>query len=120
MSRGSAQFCQAFPCGRRGDWAQQDGKGFNVKLDFLPPAGAEIVIPEPRAEGGRSLPTSPFEIRRLNDNFRRSLSGARAKRQSMILTALAALIWGQLHVSCRIVLLGLAVMGSPDRKLGIF
>ncbi len=34
-------------------WAHQDGKGFNVKLDFLPIAGAEIVIREPRAEGGR-------------------------------------------------------------------
>ena len=35
-------------------WAHQDGKGFNVKLDFLPLGGAEIVIREPRAEGGRS------------------------------------------------------------------
>jgi hypothetical protein len=34
-------------------WSHQDGKGFNVKLDFLPLAGAEIVIREPRAEGGR-------------------------------------------------------------------
>ena len=34
-------------------WAHQDGKGFNLKLDFLPIAGAEIVIREPRAEGGR-------------------------------------------------------------------
>lgn len=34
-------------------WAHQDGKGFNVKLDFLPLAGAEIVIREPRTEGGR-------------------------------------------------------------------
>lgn len=33
-------------------WARQDGKGFNVKLEFLPLAGAEIVIREPRAEGG--------------------------------------------------------------------
>lgn len=32
-------------------WAHQDGKGFSVKLEFLPVAGAEIVIP--RAEGGR-------------------------------------------------------------------
>ena len=35
-------------------WAHQDGKGFNVKLDYLPLNGAEIVIREPRAtEGGR-------------------------------------------------------------------
>jgi hypothetical protein len=34
-------------------WSHQDGKGFNVKLDFLPLAGAEIVIREPRAEGDR-------------------------------------------------------------------
>jgi hypothetical protein len=31
-------------------WAHQDGKGFNVKLDFLPLNGAEIVIREPRVE----------------------------------------------------------------------
>ena len=31
-------------------WAHQDGKGFNVKLDYLPLNGAEIVILEPRAE----------------------------------------------------------------------
>ncbi len=31
-------------------WAHQDGKGFNVKLDYLPINGAEIVIREPRAE----------------------------------------------------------------------
>jgi hypothetical protein len=34
-------------------WTHQDGKGFNVKLEFLPLAGAEIVIREPRTEGGR-------------------------------------------------------------------
>ena len=35
-------------------WAHQDGKGFSVKLDFIPLNGAEIVIREPRAtEGGR-------------------------------------------------------------------
>jgi hypothetical protein len=33
--------------------AHQDGKGFNLKLDFLPIARAEIVIRDPRAEGGR-------------------------------------------------------------------
>jgi hypothetical protein len=31
-------------------WAHPDGKGFNVKLDYLPLNGAEIVIREPRAE----------------------------------------------------------------------
>jgi hypothetical protein len=31
-------------------WSHQDGKGFNVKLDYLPRNGAEIVIREPRAE----------------------------------------------------------------------
>ena len=31
-------------------WAHQDGKGFNVKLDYLPLNGAEIVIREPRVE----------------------------------------------------------------------
>jgi hypothetical protein len=31
-------------------WANQDGKGFNVKLDYLPLNGAEIVIREPRSE----------------------------------------------------------------------
>ena len=31
-------------------WSHQDGKGFNVKLDYLPLNGAEIVIREPRAE----------------------------------------------------------------------
>jgi hypothetical protein len=34
-------------------WSHQDGKGFNVKLDFIPLNGAEIVIREPKAEGGR-------------------------------------------------------------------
>ena len=36
-------------------WSHQDGKGFNVKLDYLPLNGAEIVIREPKAkdvEGG--------------------------------------------------------------------
>ena len=31
-------------------WSHQDGKGFNLKLDYLPLNGAEIVIREPRAE----------------------------------------------------------------------
>jgi hypothetical protein len=34
-------------------WSHQDGKGFNVKLDYLPLTGAEIVIREPRTEGDR-------------------------------------------------------------------
>ena len=31
-------------------WAHQDGKGFNVKLDYLPLNGAEIVIREPKTK----------------------------------------------------------------------
>ena len=31
-------------------WAHQDGKGFSVKLDYLPLNGAEIVIREPKAK----------------------------------------------------------------------
>ena len=34
-------------------WSHQDGKGFNVKLDYLPLNGAEVVIREPRSEGDR-------------------------------------------------------------------
>ena len=34
-------------------WSHQDGKGFNMKLDYLPLTGAEIVIREPRTEGDR-------------------------------------------------------------------
>jgi predicted ABC-type ATPase len=36
-------------------WPHADGKGFNVKLDYLPLNGAEISIREPKAkveEGG--------------------------------------------------------------------
>jgi len=33
-------------------WANQDGKGFNVKLNYLPLNGADIVIREPREDGG--------------------------------------------------------------------
>ena len=35
-------------------WAHQDLKGFSVKLDFLPLAGAEIVVREPRTEEVRT------------------------------------------------------------------
>lgn len=31
-------------------WAHGDGEGFNVKLDYLPLNGAEIVIRKPRAK----------------------------------------------------------------------
>lgn len=31
-------------------WAHKDGEGFNLKLDFLPLNGAEIVIRKPKAE----------------------------------------------------------------------
>ena len=33
-------------------WAHGDGKGFNLKLNLLPLNGAEIVLREPRSEGG--------------------------------------------------------------------
>jgi len=29
-------------------WPHGDGEGFNMKLDYLPPNGAEIVIRKPR------------------------------------------------------------------------
>jgi hypothetical protein len=31
-------------------WANKDGKGFSLKLDYLPLNGAEIVVREPRSE----------------------------------------------------------------------
>jgi hypothetical protein len=31
-------------------WAHGDGEGFNLKLDYLPLTGAEIVIRKPKAE----------------------------------------------------------------------
>ena len=31
-------------------WPHKDGEGFNLKLDFLPLNGAEIVIRKPKAE----------------------------------------------------------------------
>ncbi len=31
-------------------WAHQDGKGFNLKIDYFPLNGAEIVIREPKAD----------------------------------------------------------------------
>jgi hypothetical protein len=31
-------------------WPHKDGDGFNLKLDFLPLNGAEIVIRKPKAE----------------------------------------------------------------------
>jgi hypothetical protein len=35
-------------------WPHSDGKGFNLKLDYLPLNGAELVIrePKPKAEEG--------------------------------------------------------------------
>ena len=33
-------------------WSHADGEGFNVKLDFLPLNGAEIVIRKPKPETG--------------------------------------------------------------------
>ncbi len=31
-------------------WPHQDGEGFNVKLDYLPLNGADIVIRKPKAD----------------------------------------------------------------------
>ena len=31
-------------------WAHKDGEGFNLKLDFLPLNGAEIVIRKPKVD----------------------------------------------------------------------
>ena len=31
-------------------WSHADGQGFNLKLDYLPLNGAEIVIREPKSE----------------------------------------------------------------------
>lgn len=31
-------------------WANQDGKGFNLKLDLLPLDGADIVVREPKED----------------------------------------------------------------------
>ena len=33
-------------------WQHEDGRGFNLKLDYLPLNGAEIVIREPKTEAG--------------------------------------------------------------------
>jgi hypothetical protein len=35
-------------------WPNQDGKGFNIKLNLLPLDGSEIVMREPREEGEAS------------------------------------------------------------------
>lgn len=35
-------------------WSHQDDKGFNLKLDYIPLNGADIVIREPRTDGDRS------------------------------------------------------------------
>jgi len=32
-------------------WMNNDGKGFSIKLDFLPINGADIVMREPKDEG---------------------------------------------------------------------
>ncbi len=34
-------------------WANRDGKGFNLKLNYLPLNGADIVVREPREDGNR-------------------------------------------------------------------
>jgi hypothetical protein len=40
-------------------WSHQDGKGFNVKLDYLPLNGAEIVIREPHRRRSLRRPFPP-------------------------------------------------------------
>lgn len=40
-------------------WSHGDGQGFNMKLDFLPLNGAEIVIRKPKAETAEEPDTAP-------------------------------------------------------------
>ena len=37
-------------------WVHGDGEGFNMKLDFLPLNGAEIVIRKPKADEAEATP----------------------------------------------------------------
>src|SRR5580658_8765866 len=39
-------------------WAHGDGEGFNLKLDYLPLNGAEIVIRKPKAEEANAAPAA--------------------------------------------------------------
>jgi hypothetical protein len=39
-------------------WPHGDGEGFNLKLDFLPLNGAEIVIRKPKAEEANAAPAA--------------------------------------------------------------
>jgi hypothetical protein len=57
-------------------WGHQDEKGFNVKLDYLPLNGAEIVIREPRR--GRSLSR---RVSRQDNTWREFRVGPRPLRE---------------------------------------
>jgi hypothetical protein len=37
-------------------WAHSDGEGFNLKLEYLPLNGAEIVIRKPKADEADTMP----------------------------------------------------------------
>jgi hypothetical protein len=39
-------------------WPHGDGEGFNLKLDYLPLNGAEIVIRKPKAEEANAAPAA--------------------------------------------------------------
>ncbi len=39
-------------------WAHSDGEGFNLKLDYLPLNGAEIVVRKPKAETEQAEPAA--------------------------------------------------------------
>ena len=39
-------------------WPHKDGEGFNLKLDFLPLNGSEIVIRKPKADEADAAPVA--------------------------------------------------------------
>ncbi len=39
-------------------WTHADGEGMNLKLDYLPLNGADIVIRKPNVEGDQQIPES--------------------------------------------------------------
>ena len=43
-------------------WAHKDGKGFNLKLEFLPLNGAELTIREPKPKSEAATEASPAEF----------------------------------------------------------
>ena len=56
-------------------WAHGDGEGFNLKLDYLPLNGAEIVIRKPKAEAEESDAEAAY----ANGAVNRTTAKARAK-----------------------------------------